>query len=37
MEAGDHWVVYAVVSDGKVLDQDSQAAVHFRKVYFVYT
>lgn len=32
MEAGDHWVVYATVSDGKVLDDGAQSAVHFRKV-----
>jgi len=31
MEAGDHWLVYATVLDGKVLD-DVPAAVHFRKV-----
>lgn len=32
MEAGDHWVVYAEVSDGKVLDERSEAAVHHRKL-----
>lgn len=32
MEAGDHWVVYATVEDGKVLDENVQSAVHFRKV-----
>jgi len=31
MEAGDHWLVYATIVDGKVLD-DVPAAVHFRKV-----
>ena len=31
MEAGDHWLVYATVLDGRVLD-DVPAAVHFRKV-----
>lgn len=32
MEAGDHWVVYATVTDGKVLDEGTPSAVHFRKV-----
>ncbi|HEY9737865.1 MAG TPA: diflavin flavoprotein, partial [Trichocoleus sp.] len=31
MEAGDHWVVYAVVDTGKVLDNDAKTAVHHRK------
>ncbi|WP_413171605.1 diflavin flavoprotein [Anabaena azotica] len=31
MEAGDHWLVYATVNDGKVLNQDSVTAVHHRK------
>ncbi|GAB4823919.1 hypothetical protein N2152v2_010965 [Parachlorella kessleri] len=30
METGDHWVVYATVEDGKVLDNSAQSAVHFR-------
>ena len=30
METGDHWVVYATVEDGKVLDTSAQSAVHFR-------
>jgi len=32
MEAGDHWLVYATISDGKVLDETTNSAVHFRKV-----
>ena len=32
MEAGDHWVLYATVGGGKVLDEGAQSAVHFRKV-----
>lgn len=32
MEAGDHYVVYAQVLDGKVVDEGSQTAVHHRKV-----
>ncbi|MEA5576494.1 diflavin flavoprotein [Anabaena sp. UHCC 0451] len=31
MEAGDHWLVYATVNDGKVLNQDAVTAVHYRK------
>ncbi len=31
MEAGDHWLVYASVDDGKVLNQDAVTAVHHRK------
>ncbi|MFH7025873.1 MAG: diflavin flavoprotein [Heteroscytonema crispum UTEX LB 1556] len=31
MEAGDHWLVYATVEDGKVLNQDGITAVHHRK------
>jgi len=31
MEAGDHWLVYATVDDGKVLNQDGVTAVHYRK------
>ncbi|MGM3305960.1 diflavin flavoprotein [Anabaena sp. WFMT] len=31
MEAGDHWLVYATVNDGKVLNQDAVTAVHHRK------
>ncbi|MDM3857485.1 MAG: diflavin flavoprotein [Aphanizomenon gracile PMC649.10] len=31
MEAGDHWLVYATVDDGKVLNQDGVTAVHHRK------
>lgn len=32
METGDHWLLYATVQDGKVLDDNTQSAVHFRKV-----
>jgi flavin reductase (DIM6/NTAB) family NADH-FMN oxidoreductase RutF len=32
MEAGDHWIVYATVEEGEVLDEGAQSAVHFRKV-----
>jgi flavorubredoxin/flavin reductase (DIM6/NTAB) family NADH-FMN oxidoreductase RutF len=31
MEVGDHWLVYAAVEDGKVLNQDGVTAVHHRK------
>ncbi len=31
MECGDHWVVYAVVESGQVLDADAKTAVHHRK------
>ncbi|PIG90550.1 diflavin flavoprotein [Gloeocapsopsis sp. IPPAS B-1203] len=31
MEAGDHWIVYAAVNNGKVLDSDGVTAVHHRK------
>jgi flavorubredoxin/flavin reductase (DIM6/NTAB) family NADH-FMN oxidoreductase RutF len=31
MECGDHWVVYAVVENGQVLDSNSKTAVHHRK------
>ncbi|MBF2065735.1 MAG: diflavin flavoprotein [Calothrix sp. C42_A2020_038] len=31
MEVGDHWLVYATVDDGKVLNQDGVTAVHYRK------
>ncbi|MBW4513143.1 MAG: diflavin flavoprotein [Scytonematopsis contorta HA4267-MV1] len=31
MEVGDHWLVYATVEDGKVLNPDSVTAVHHRK------
>lgn len=32
MEAGDHWLLYASVLNGKVLNDKQQTAVHFRKV-----
>ncbi|WGV23863.1 diflavin flavoprotein [Halotia branconii] len=31
MESGDHWLIYATVDDGKVLNQDGVTAVHQRK------
>jgi len=31
MECGDHWLVYAVVENGKVLQPQAQTAVHYRK------
>ncbi|WP_413200870.1 diflavin flavoprotein [Nostoc piscinale] len=31
MESGDHWLVYATVENGKVLNQDGVTAVHHRK------
>lgn len=31
MEAGDHWLVYAIAQNGKVLNADSVTAVHYRK------
>ncbi len=31
MECGDHWLVYAVAEDGKVLQSDGVTAVHHRK------
>ncbi|AFY88229.1 diflavin flavoprotein [Chroococcidiopsis thermalis] len=31
MEAGDHWIVYAIVDNGKVLNPDGVTAVHHRK------
>jgi flavin reductase (DIM6/NTAB) family NADH-FMN oxidoreductase RutF len=31
MECGDHWVIYAVVDTGKLLDNDAKTAVHHRK------
>lgn len=31
MEAGDHWIVYAVVNNGKLLQNDTITAVHHRK------
>ncbi|KXZ51271.1 hypothetical protein GPECTOR_13g758 [Gonium pectorale] len=32
MEAGDHYIVYAQVLEGKVLDENAPTAVHHRKV-----
>ncbi|XZF61727.1 MAG: diflavin flavoprotein [Gloeotrichia echinulata DVL01] len=31
MEVGDHWLVYATVNDGRVLNQDAVTAVHHRQ------
>ncbi|MCC5607326.1 diflavin flavoprotein [Nostoc sp. CHAB 5834] len=31
MESGDHWLVYATVENGKLLDNDGVTAVHHRK------
>ncbi|MGD1940069.1 MAG: diflavin flavoprotein [Leptolyngbyaceae cyanobacterium] len=31
MECGDHWVVYATISEGEVLQPDAKTAVHHRK------
>ncbi len=31
MEVGDHWLVYATVDNGKVLDAKGITAVHHRK------
>lgn len=31
MESGDHWLVYAIVESGKLLDNDGVTAVHHRK------
>ncbi|NHC34624.1 diflavin flavoprotein [Scytonema millei] len=31
MEAGDHWIVYAIADNGKVLNPDGVTAVHHRK------
>lgn len=30
MECGDHWAIYAVVENGKLLDENSVTAVHYR-------
>ncbi len=31
MECGDHWLIYAEVGEGGVLDSDGQTAVHHRR------
>jgi len=31
MEAGDHWIVYAIVENGKVIQPNGLTAVHHRK------
>ncbi len=32
MEGGDHWIVYATVTDGKVVMEGALSSVHHRKV-----
>ena len=32
LEAGDHWIVYATVDTGKVLEETAPSAVHHRKI-----
>ena len=32
MEAGDHWIIYATVDGGKVLDDSAQSVVHYRRI-----
>lgn len=32
MDAGDHYIVYATVDSGKVLEESAVSAVHHRKV-----
>jgi flavorubredoxin/flavin reductase (DIM6/NTAB) family NADH-FMN oxidoreductase RutF len=31
MDCGDHWVIYATVSGGEVMDNNAKTAVHYRK------
>jgi flavin reductase (DIM6/NTAB) family NADH-FMN oxidoreductase RutF len=31
MEAGDHWIIYAVVDNGQLLQSTGLTAVHYRK------
>ncbi|MGB5916895.1 MAG: flavin reductase family protein, partial [Phormidesmis sp.] len=31
MDCGDHWVIYATVSGGEVIDDKAKTAVHHRK------
>ncbi len=31
MESGDHWIVYAIIENGKLLDPNRVTAVHYRK------
>ena len=31
MDCGDHWVIYATVDSGQVLDNNAKTAVHHRK------
>ncbi len=32
METGDHWIVYAEVTDGNVSNTDGVTAAHHRKI-----
>ncbi|MEA5517623.1 diflavin flavoprotein [Limnoraphis robusta] len=32
MECGDHWLIYATVTNGKVLSSEGVTAVHYRKI-----
>jgi flavin reductase (DIM6/NTAB) family NADH-FMN oxidoreductase RutF len=32
MEAGDHYIVYATVEGGRLLDAQAQSAVHYRGI-----
>ena len=32
MECGDHWLIYADVQHGKVLDEEALSAVHHRRI-----
>ena len=32
VEGPDHWIIYAVVEQGKVADAEASTAVHHRKV-----
>jgi flavin reductase (DIM6/NTAB) family NADH-FMN oxidoreductase RutF len=31
MECGDHWLIYATVEAGQVLDGEAKTAVHYRQ------
>ena len=31
MDCGDHWVIYATISGGEVIDNDAKTAIHHRK------
>jgi flavin reductase (DIM6/NTAB) family NADH-FMN oxidoreductase RutF len=32
MECGDHWLIYATVTNGQVLNSEGVTAVHYRKI-----